>query len=101
MKVSKVATVVSTKRLKNSAMGNPAWEFTFDDGSTHRTSSNVSFSYEVTENNFDGLLVNVYMTRAGRIFDMRKATRLANPAKSGMEFICNRWVFTGRKPASL
>lgn len=71
MKVSKVATVVSTKRLNNSSMGNPAWEFTFNDGSTHRTSSNASFSYEVTESNFNGQMVNVYMTRAGRIIDMR------------------------------
>lgn len=65
--MSHIATVESVSRLNNSAMGNPAWMIHFTDGTSARTSANVSFSYELTEHNYNGKTVDVHTTKAGRI----------------------------------
>jgi hypothetical protein len=92
---TKVATVLFVERLKHSATGNPAWLVTFEDGSQHRTKANTMFAHELTETNLLGRLVNVHLTRAGRIIDMRKCAYITSD--SGMEFISNRWVYTGKR----
>lgn len=94
----KFLTVTSVRRLNNSTMGNPAFEFTFTNGTVARTKANTMFAGEVVnDGRYDGKSYNVTFTRAGRITDMRRAEKSGNPAESGMEFIGNRWVFTGRK----
>lgn len=91
----KVATVASVERLNNSGLNNPAWLINFEDGTSAMTKANVSFAYEVTYDNLLGKQYNVHLTAAGRIIDMQRAERLENSQESGMEFISNRWVFTG------
>lgn len=92
----KFLAVESIRRLKNSTTGNPAFEFTFTDGTVARTKANAMFALGlVNDGRYNGKNYNVTFTRAGRITDMRRAEKVNNPAESGMEFIGKRWVFTG------
>ncbi len=53
-------------RLRNSYYGNPRFEITFTDGSTHRTQSDASIAYEITNREFRGL-IHVWLSRRGTI----------------------------------
>ena len=55
-------TITHIERLNNSVNGNPRFEITFSDGSTHRTQSDASISYSITNKEFRGP-INVWLSK--------------------------------------
>ena len=58
--------ITHLERLNNSVNGNPAFMVTFDDGTSHRTQSDASVSYEIQNPEFRGL-VHVWLSKRGSI----------------------------------
>jgi hypothetical protein len=71
--------ILSVERLNNSVNGNPRFDITFTDNDgefvtnqwTHRTSSDSSCNYEVTNYANSGERIDVWLTKAGRVYMMR------------------------------
>ena len=64
------------KRLSNSVNGNPRYDVTFTDGTgklwTYRTSSDSMVNYEIENVYRDCTLVDVVVTKATRIVELRR-----------------------------
>jgi len=65
------ATVTHLRRMNNSVNGNPRYEVSFDNGRTLTTSSDHSFVYGIEGLKGD---VQVFVSKANRIVDLRPAT---------------------------
>lgn len=60
-------TIKHIKRLKNSYVGNPAFEFTFTGGQTIRTKANISDAYKVHMGMIGQIVdIEVETTKSGR-----------------------------------
>lgn len=67
-----LAEIFKVERLNNSVNGNPAYRVTFDLGNqeleTYRTQSDSSISYSIQNQEYRDVMVEVYLTRANRIY---------------------------------
>lgn len=71
-------TISRTKRLKNSANGNPRFHFHFDDATSAVLQSDSSFGYEVGNPGFrEGDTVSVSFSHAGLVEYMRTTSEEA------------------------
>ena len=61
-------TIKSIKRLNNSGMGNPAFQFTFTDGAVMKTKPNISDAYSVSMG-WEGRTIKIETstTKSGRV----------------------------------
>ena len=61
-------TIKTIKRLNNSGMGNPAFQFTFTDGSIIKTKPNISDAYKVSMS-WEGkpIKIETATTKSGRV----------------------------------
>jgi len=61
-------TIKSIKRLNNSAWGNPAFQFSFTDGSVMKTKPNISDAYRVSMG-WEGRTIKIETstTKSGRV----------------------------------
>lgn len=67
--------VIALKRLRNSTMGNPAWQLTLHDGRVYRTGANVSCAYTIADDMI-GQYVELTLNGRGSV----TAYRFASPA---------------------
>ena len=66
-------SILTARRLNCSVNGNPRFDITFFDGDgeyTYRTSSDSACNYDVENLLHSRDRVNVYVTRAGRVYRM-------------------------------
>lgn len=61
-------TIKTIKRLNNSSMGNPAFQFTFTDGAVMKTKPNISDAYSVCMS-WQGRTIKIETatTKSGRV----------------------------------
>jgi hypothetical protein len=63
--------IVNLTRLQNSDNGSPRYRVTFDNGLVAQTQSDASINYGITNPEYRNVPLDVYVTRSGKISDLR------------------------------